>query len=94
MPARAAEHGRQPGPDPRSSIAMSAPPPALLLLLLLGLAAASLLDTRSKEEKFYINSLEDAIEDFTQSIYVDLATKSGDENFVFSPLRNDSRHIY
>jgi len=68
------------------SIAMSAPPPALLLLLLLGLAAASLPDTRSKEEKFYINSLEDAIEDFTQSIYVDLATKSGDENFVFSPL--------
>eukprot|EP00092_Neocalanus_flemingeri_P022197 GFUD01024076.1.p1 GENE.GFUD01024076.1~~GFUD01024076.1.p1 ORF type:complete len:422 (+),score=72.95 GFUD01024076.1:3-1268(+) len=45
--------------------------------------------TNCKDEQinaFYRESLESSLAEFTQSIYVDLATNSNTENFVFSPL--------
>ena len=41
-------------------------------------------DTSSLDQ--YHNTLQSAIADFSQSLYVQLAETSGDENFVFSPL--------
>ena len=35
------------------------------------------------------NSLKEAVADFTQSLYADMAKTSKQENFVFSPLRLD-----
>merc|ERR1712013_599138 len=47
--------------------------------------ASPLGDTPSHDNNYH-NTLQSAIADFSQSLYVQLAETSGDENFVFSPL--------
>merc|ERR1712215_38762 len=42
-------------------------------------------DTSSLDHQYH-NTLQSALADFSQSLYVQLAETSGDENFVFSPL--------
>merc|ERR1719153_653483 len=63
---------------------MERPTPVIIVLLQLLVACSTLTDRG--QYNYYHQSLESAMGDFTQSIYVHLATSSAQENFVFSPL--------
>merc|ERR1712151_555474 len=58
----------------------------VFITLLCSLNAKPALEDKPSLEKQYHESLQSEIGDFSQSLYVQLAETSGEENFVFSPL--------
>jgi len=71
--------------------AMQFPLPVIFVILTFSLPSSSLpkgspVKKNSNIDNHYHRTLESAIGDFSQSLYVQLAERSGDENFVFSPL--------
>jgi len=60
---------------------------SVIFVIVFSIASAkpAIEDTSSLDHQYH-NTLQSAIADFSQSLYVQLAETSGDENFVFSPL--------
>merc|ERR1712128_232210 len=65
--------------------------PVIFVILTFSLPSSSLpkgspVKKNSNIDNHYHRTLESAIGDFSQSLYVQLAERSGSDNFVFSPL--------